>query len=106
MTDSRTKKADLAAIAATCEMNYAVASQFSDDPIVVARSLAAKPPTLRLSPRWLKPTLPAVSAVSALLCTFAAHVRPLTRPKLLCASLSKMLNADSRCNLVRAGRPR
>jgi len=36
MTDSRTKKADLAAIAATCEMNYAVASQFSDDPIVVA----------------------------------------------------------------------
>ncbi len=36
MTDARTKEADLAAIASAIELNYTVAAQFADDPIVVA----------------------------------------------------------------------
>jgi hypothetical protein len=36
MTDARTKEADLAAIAAACELNYVIASHFPNDPIVVA----------------------------------------------------------------------
>jgi hypothetical protein len=36
MTDARTKEADLAAIASAYELNYAVAANFADDPIVAA----------------------------------------------------------------------
>jgi hypothetical protein len=36
MSDARTKEADLAAIASAYELNYTIAANFADDPIVVA----------------------------------------------------------------------
>ncbi len=36
MTDARTKEADLAAIVARCELNYAIADHFPNDPVVFA----------------------------------------------------------------------